>query len=684
LRAIREYAGPSTASTPPRATPPVPPSLVFGRPDPGPQDAILSLVRRLRPGRRLFALAETLKACGPQEAEHLAPELLELLARHRRPEVTSTTALVFSRLPAQARSAALCVAGPALVAAAAHLDLTDPLARRSVAALAAGTADPALASRLTDLLRDADPEVVADAEHAVIDIADALAAAADPQTPAAFAAMLDAVDAYDRHRRKGVLLAALRMLGTPAGLARATTGPEAPRAAWLQDPTHPAQHAIRSLLRRSDTPEVAAAALVWLRLPTQAAACRERLLAAASVAEHESVLRWCHLMAHPARRRVMRPAPSGRLADATWSVHLPAYADLSADARRQTPRWIAALPLPADEAATMLAPLSADPDPLVRAALLVHSPGAGPDELADLAYDDDASVARMAAVRLAQRAAARPTWRRAPAGAQEPPPAERALTRLLRSPHPQVRAFALAAAPDEHSPPARAAWRSALRRDPTATLAELRDRLFMGPSADRVRWVGTVRRLGVCDKLERDLCDIAEDVAPSSRTAGARPDPVLAASAIAALGECPGARAASILDHALASSDPRIVSNAIEALTRRARAVPHPSLPDRLLAFRDAVEHRPRATAALAAARIAPDAAAPAGAVLLEMLADPRPAHRVAGVWLAERAAAIAGIDAPRVLARIHLLHDDPDPGVRARADRCAHRLAHTATQEVA
>lgn len=677
LRAFREYASaaPSAKAQPSTET------LILPRPEPGTYDTILSLIRRLRPRRRLFALVETLKACSPAEADELAPELLELLAKHRRSDVSSATALVFACLPAQAKSAAVCVAGPDLVTAAAGLDLTDPLARRSLAALAAGTSDPALASRLTTLLADADPDVVGDAERAVVDTAEALATSADLANDAAFASLLQAVDSYDRHRRKGVLHAALRLLGTPAGLARAASDAAGAKVEWLHDASHPAQMAIRSLLRRGDSPEIAAAAMVWLRLPTQSQACRERLLAAGSLPEHEAVLRWCHLLAHPVRQRVMRAAPAGRLADAPWSVHLPAYAELGVEARRQTPRWVASLPLAPDEAATMLAPLAADPSPLVRAALVVHSPAAGLDELSDLAFDEDPGVARMAVVRLAQRCAQRPLWRRG--SAQQPTEAERAVTRLKRSPHACVRAIADAALPDEHGPAARIAWRAAFKRDRAGALADLRDRVLMGTTADRVRWIGTARRLQAADALERELCDIVED--GDAPRAGTRSDAVLVASAVAALGECSGARARAVLEAALNSPESRVVSNAIEALARRSARRPVEGPPsERILEFKETAEHRPRATAALAAARLFPGGALAARDTLRAMLADPRPAHRVAGVWLAERSVSIPGFDSGETLCSVRGLQDDPDSRVRARATRCAARLALHAPQEAA
>jgi hypothetical protein len=61
--------------------------------------------------------------------------------------------------------------------------------------------------------------------------------------------------------------------------------------------------------------------------------------------------------------------------------------------------------------------------------------------------------------------------------------------------------------------------------------------------------------------------------------------------------------------------------------------------------------------------------------VLVNMLADSRPMHRLAGVWLAERAVASGSVDPSGLLKPIKDLGADADVAVRARAVRCGRRL---------
>src|SRR5690606_32045921 len=116
------------------------------------------------------------------------------------------------------------------------------------------------------------------------------------------------------------------------------------------------------------------------------------------------------------------------------------------------------------------------------------------------------------------------------------------------------------------------------------------------------------------------------------------------ATVVAALADCRGARAREVLTSALGSTDERVAANAVEALARHAArggaGAGRDALIARFVELKHADAHRVRATSALALLHVT-DAAAPAReakAVLFNMLADDRPTHRLAGVWLAERA----------------------------------------------
>jgi hypothetical protein len=620
-------------------------------------------------------IAAAIQGADKEEAAVFAAELVEMLtSRGRlRREALAVTSRLFALLPTQARSAAACVAHEGLAGAGQALHATDALGRSSQAALAGVTADPALCRHLPQLLVDPEPAVVAAAEQAISEIAAAASSASPPDRTQRERVLIDAIATFDRHRRRSVLVAGLHVLGTPAALAGA--GDE--RADWLADSTHPANLAIRSLLRRERGPEISRAALVWLRVPAQAPACRERLTAPATPDELEAVLRHAHLMAHPARRSAL--APHSRPGAAPQQTRAPsidpdAISRLPLEARRRASRWLDSLPAGASEGGAAIAALATDPEPLVRLSVLA---GAGTSADApgvlDFAYDEDAAIARSAAIRIAGEQARSIGRRHSNAAAT-------ALSRLQRSPHPGVRVVAFGAAPDPRGAGARASIRLALRRDRTAALADLRDAILMGDVHARVAWIGACRVLGVADDLERDLCDIAEDaLARPARAGGAASPqgPLLAATAVGALGDCRGARSAALLAQSLDAADERVAANAVEALGRRARRPGGgPPANVRLVEFKDAAAHRVRANAALALLRDEAGDSSRAGAdIVVRMLADDRTPHRLAGLWLADRAAS-SGVLAPSSLIEpVVRLRDDADPGVAGRAIRCRRRL---------
>jgi hypothetical protein len=343
------------------------------------------------------------------------------------------------------------------------------------------------------------------------------------------------------------------------------------------------------------------------------------------------------------------------------------------------PRWVCTLPLGAAGTAAQLATLVGDRSPLVRLAAVARAGAASESELIDLAYDDNPDVARAAAVRLSRRAGATASTRH---------PSRDLLTtlrRLTRSPHAGVRAVCHAGVGDDPAEDfgaaARNSWRLSLRRDRAGALAEFRDHLLMGASRDRLPWVGLARRLDLAPALERDLCDLADDFLPRVGASGDYEDGVFAATVVGALGDCPGPRSREVLARAMGSADPRVAANAVEALARQSFRAGEGAERDELIArfveLKHADAHRLRATGALALLYVG-DAAAPAReatTVLYNMLADERPTHRLAGVWLAERAVATGSVDPSRLLKPVKALGADADDAVRARAARCGRRL---------
>lgn len=631
------------------------------------------LLRRLDKRARLAAIAAALQAADSEEAAAFAAELIELLtSRGRvRREALSVTARLFAVLPAQARSAATCVAKEDLVKAGETINTSDMLGRCSKAALAGATADPSLCRYLPHLLVDPDPVVVAAAERAIGEIA--VAAATSTSTPdrgQRERVLIDAIATFDQHRRRSVLIAGLHVLGTPAALAGAGDA----GAEWLADSTHPANLAIRSLLRRERGPEVARAALVWLRVPAQAPACRERLTSPAAPDELEAVLRHAHLTAHPARRRALATQQPGADARNMLGVDPETISQLTVAARRQVSRWFESLAAGAADGNPRAAALATDPESIVRLSALTCDATSGrAPVLLDLAYDEDPGVARSAAVHIA-------CGRAGSVGARSDTQAGGTLSRLRRSPHAGVRAVAFAAATDPRGPGFRASIRLALRRDRAAALADLRDAILMGEEHQRVAWIGSCRILGVAGDLERDLCDIAEEfLAPPERTGDGPPARglLLAATAVAALGDCSGNRSATLLGRVLNALDERVAANAIEAIGRRGRRPgAAPRVGAQLVEFKDAAAHRVRANAALALLRDGAASDQQSGAGIVErMLADDRVPHRLAGLWLADRAASAGAIAASALIEPVNELRQDADVGVRDRAIRCRRRL---------
>lgn len=639
------------------------------KPIPVPISARVGLIGRLSRREKVAALAATIPVASPTEIEALAPELLELMARRPAGEAPRVAARLFSLLPEQARSAAACMAAAELASAILSHDPADPLVRRSIPFIAAVHPDAQLLCRLPALLLDADPHVSTNAEAAAVSLA--AQPGLPPDTAAALESMfLESVSAFEQHRRRGVLGAFLQRFGTPTGLALAASH----GAEWINDPGHPAQLAIRSLLRRGQTPEIARAALVWLRLPSQTSACRERLLAAGTLAEHEAVLSLGHLMTHPVRRRALagQLSPRHRDAEVVWSLDAGVMSSLPEAARRFLPAWAGLLPLPENRRAEATGLLFGDPSPVVRLASLRAAAAHRRASVMDDAFDEHPSIARAAALRLAL-----PVRGTRP-GTHEGHPAA-ALRRLSRSPHPIVRSICHRAGEGEHAPEGRMRWRLALRKDRSGAMAELRHKVLVGTTPERTAWIQTARRIGAAPALERELCEIVTD-ALGPTGVGAPADSVLVATAVAALGEGVKPFGADVLNTALASIDPRVQANAVEALARRGRTSPASAgaaLADRLAEVKDRFGHRARAGSVLAMLQLAsePDAVRKGLADLSQMVGDHRAMHRLAGVWMAERAVGMNLLGAEAVGPRIESLLTDDDEAVRARAKRCSIRI---------
>ncbi len=426
---------------------------------------------------------------------------------------------------------------------------------------------------------------------------------------------------------------------------------------FLRDDSQPAHLPLRAAMR-SLPPEVQRRrAVLWLAFPSLASIALRTIEEPASVEDQRVALDQSHYLLAPSRASALRRIER--------SDHLLAQGaglgSLPAESRRAQVRWTQRLPMKESERAHRLASALADPEPIVRfdaARALAQRPctRAVDEALVDYAYDPDARVALAALSALAS--AETPARRRFHLPLYE---------RLERSPHAAVRAVA-ASARSEFDPRldfARAdhwacpvAARMRLAEAPLDFLIELRREYERSSASARIRLLTLADRLGVLDRLESELLEAAV-----ADAIGGSDSLRLASKAVLLLGRLDSPDAASVLEAALASGPPRVRANAFEGM---AMARPDDtSLPEfaadpvaRLRA--NAVRHMLRRTGFDVRSERA----------LGEMLADPRPSHRLSALWVAERSPVFSLV--PRVA---DMTRNDPDPIVHARARRSARRL---------
>jgi hypothetical protein len=502
----------------------------------------------------------------------------------------------------------------------------------------------------------------------------------------------DAVRDSATHRRRGVLLAGVLLLDDAAmARARAQGHGASPLRSALTDATESSQMMLRSVIRRSREPMVRARALSWLAAGPAIAASLDRVALAYSLADHEAVLRRVHLLTRASRARrvgliecVARTGaallrddddrPDGAV---TWPARAPVpppevVEHLSPDARAGLPRWCAALRMGAFEKGLVLGQLLADPNPAARHAVVRF----GPRRLvADLAYDADARVATAAARR----------WslvgeRTAPARVDD----ARFLERLARSPHTGIRRIVSEEierryAWNPRSPVSRLAARRALAADRSHVIDQLRRRLTDAPAPARIDAIVLARTLNVIPDVEIELLRMA-----AGEVTGLEPDDRwrVVATSVAALAFVGSPASFDALLACLDHSIDRVRANAVEAAARAAR-LRHVGI-DRMAELKADEHHRVRANALREllkgdGALIVPDPEAAQNVV--DMLADARPMHRVAGLWLTERLLPV-GVN-PSLSKRwtelsvrvAELAKGDDDERVRTRGARCARRL---------
>lgn len=490
-------------------------------------------------------------------------------------------------------------------------------------------------------------------------------------------ALFQAAERFREHRRMGILVCLFRLAQARFRLPGIDDA-SAP-AAWLSDSDHPAGTALRRLIRTSGDPAISAAAWSWLRVPTLSGACVDH------VAKLENdglaaLLARVALLQNPARRAALRRVVAQR--GGTDSIPLDASAvdGHGAPIRAAFAAWAAAAPAPAAVRDASMAPLLTDREPAVRLSVLRGAWSIAPLSpcALDLCFDEDPRVAHAAAIKAVCDAPRQFDPARQARNSPQP-----LIESLARSQHPRVarlvRSAMMPAWAEIDHPALRARLASERQREPDALIARIRGCVRSGEQ-DAPAAIAVARRLRLVPMIVDALLD---SVSLGLHAGAIETAQRLACCALAACGDLTDTRSAEALRAALRCELPRARANAAEALHRRARrAAPiGVELDHELRTMCHDSEHRPRASAArVLLSRAAPQHPRMANLrdagerTLLAMLEDPRPMHRVAGLWLAERAATRAAplpevVDAVASLARVAQGHE------RARARQAAERL---------
>lgn len=586
----------------------------------------------------------------------------------------------WAALDASAREAMLSIDSerlvPALRRAVRH---DDPDARFGVIRAMVEHGDPRLCEDLISFIGDRDQHVARGAERALVAMARSAPDRKDVAWANASVAVVSAAGRFgETHMSRGVLLAAM-LLTTPR-----LTGPasalQSPMAHWLAGESHPGHAALRTVLRRNPDPRLRSRALAWLRWEPMVVSALARVMRGVSAEDHEALLINSHLALHPLRsQRLATAAISTRLSE-TWpeDCALPdraTAARLSCEARRGLPRFAAMVAADSHTLAASLDTALADPDATVRwcaaTTLPLHA-------IEDYCFDADPIIARAALLRRSCVGDAQVRSALRPADA-------RLTRRLVRHPDPGIRALARQERDrtdmwNADSAGGRLAAQRSLAADRAAVIEDIRQALRDANRA--LAAIALAKAIGVAADLEADLRTLAE----ASWVEGDATTPRIAAAAVSALGYVATAAAVTTLLACLNHTDDRVRANAVESLARHRRdAERHgrdtPSLASVLLELRTDPSHRVRANAIRAMLRSVAPAPASTARALSNMLADDRAMHRVAGLWVVDRAI-VAGVDRSMGDASIHialsldkLARTDVEPKVRLRAAQCAGRM---------
>ncbi len=626
-----------------------------------------------------------LKDAGPSQVGVIVDRLLELESTEAELDALTLVASVFDRIEPAKRERALVTGhgmwGKACGAAAIDVDAES---RLSAATLIGRVCERDTFGLLRELLADQDERVAGRAAESMIAIAERSqnSPALDSETLTSIERMVvRSVGEFDRHRRREAIGALLAICSSPAAIKAAG----AELKGWLADREHPAHMILRGMLRRGDGLASRESAWLWLGRAEHRAGCVERLSAPCDIDGHERVLVRGHLMHNPSRRGALAGAAERDRKRRTNGLMLDpeTVSALSSTAQSNAAAWISCVE--SARSADALESLLTAPTELARFNALREANRVGGSDLPlDFCFDASERLARSAALTVGM-----PTTR-----------ILLGIERVRRTLHglefastgtTRETAAALAAAVDplsDRNAGIAAAWKM-LRANRSGVVATLQSQVRMG-RGQAVRAIQLASRLGLGAELELELLSI---IAVSTHASGSvsseeqRDILHAAAAAVTALADLPSPAAQHAVHKCLRHPDDRVRANAIDAMTRAARRAGSIGRAESLLAhaaieFKNDPNHRVRAGAArarlLGERQLSGTDAS--GEVIVPLLTDARPMHRVSGLWLAERSAGLGGRSgngsAEAVAATIaELVRTDPEPVVRIRARLTAGRL---------
>ena len=535
--------------------------------------------------------------------------------------------------------------------------------REHAAHAARAFAPPAVANALLKLVGDSD-EVV---RHRAVDTLEAMTADAAEAPHEADPALLELApqviksggeDGTVRRQAAACMLA----LWTPAAIRKASLH------AWLADPA--VVPALATAVRWCTLPLAAARAAEWICREGLAKTSLDRLASIETAAERTAALSRWHLLCRPGRAcklrgmkvniSVVRPVasptgkePAAKGAAVTIGARglVPSASELAAlpiDAKVGTASMCGVINAEAPIRVQLAGRLLVDRDARARLAGRGLATVAG---LADFAFDAEECLARGAAMRWLDLVRAGERLKRSEVDQNA------TVEALGRSPHASVRAMAMnirVSTAQERAGESSLRQRLAQRHHPEGQLAALHE-------------LKTHDRLAAC---AGSVIALLEDETIDAR---------VRATSATMLGRMRDVSSLQALTRAASKgeSDARVTANAIDALRRRRDEI-GPIAAASLAELKSSVSHqRVRASTIRLLASLKTPCIDGATDVL-EMLKDPRPAHRQSGAWLAGRLAHLA-VD-PTVRLRWtselrHMCDHGSDPGLRARAAQALTRI---------